>query len=220
MRWFKHFIDHNRSSAIAHIKRKLGMAGIGCYWQLIEVCAEKMEKHRDEKYGEQHCSFTFDVSQLANILGCKPNRVEFILRIFQECSQLQFSKDNFIVKIEMPKLLEFLDRDTDRARPLRGQGETRSRIDKDNKIEKEPTEVKSNLGMPYFYQEADIFLKAVKKFGSGDNESLKSYLGETRWLWWLSIGGHRIRNIQPNEKGRSDLAYAIKNVVETMKNVV
>ncbi|MBL7542805.1 MAG: DUF4373 domain-containing protein [Bdellovibrionaceae bacterium] len=218
MRWFKHFIDQSRSPAIAHIKRVLGMAGIGCYWQLIEACAEKMEKRREENYSERHCHFSFDISQLANILGCKPKRVEVILKTFQECSLLQFDRDNFVIKIDMPKLLEFLDRDTDRARPLRGRAELRDRVDK--KIEKEEIEVKSNVGMPFFYREADIFLKAVKKFGSNDSENLKAYLGEDRWSWWLGIGGQRIRNTPPNEKGRSDLAYAIKNVAEAMKNII
>lgn len=220
MRWFKHFIDQNRSSAIAYIKRELGMAGIGCYWQLIEVCAERMEKRRDENYCEQHCSFSFDVSQLANILGCKPKRVEIILSVFQERSQLQFSRDKFIVKIEMPKLLEFLDRDTDRARPRRVQAELRTRVDKDKEIEKEKeqTEVKSNFGMSYFYDEADVFLKAVEKFGSDDAENLRSFLGEARWSLWIGIGGMRIRSMPRNEKGRTDLAYAIKGAAEAFNS--
>lgn len=220
MRWFKHFIDQNRSPAIAHIKRQLGMAGIGCYWQLIEVCAEKMEKRRDENYGERHCSFLFDVSQLASILGCKLNRVEVILKIFQECSELQFSKDNFIIKIEMPKLLEFLDRDTDRARPRRGQTESRGRVDKDKEIDQEQATPKTPAVMSHFYNEADFFLKAVKKFGPDDHENLKSHLGETRWSWWLRVGGQRIRNLPSNEKGRTDLAYAIKGAAETIGNII
>ncbi len=176
---------------------------------------QKMEKRREENYSEQHCNFSFDISQLANILGCKTKRVEVILRTFQESSLLKFDIDKFTVKIEMPKLLEFLDRDTDRARPPRGQTELRNRIDK--KIEKEETEAK--MGMPYFYKEADYFLSAVSRYGSNDVENLKAYLGEERWPLWLSIGGQRIRNTPPTEKGRTELAYAIKRVVESVNNI-
>lgn len=209
MKWFKHFTDSNRSQEMLRIKRELGMAGIGCLWNLTESCAGLMEKSRDEKYSETHCQFNFDISYIANIFGCKPGRVPVILKTFQECNQLRFSIEGFIIKIEMPKLLEWLDRDTDRARPKRGQAELRSRVDTDKEIETE----RPQTSMQYFFDQSDIFRAAVRKFAAGD-ENIKAYLGEQRWAWWIAIGSSRIRQMPSDESGRKDLAYAIKRVAE------
>jgi len=207
VKWFKHFTDSNRSQEMLRIKRQLGMAGIGCFWNLVESCAGLMEKSRDEKYSEAHCRFSFDVGYLANIFGCKAVRVPVILQTFQECSQLQFKTDGFVVEVEMPKLLEWLDRDTDRARPKRGQAELRDRVDSDKEIDKE--QLQKNP-ISFYCQEADIFLEGVRKFGPGDS-ALEEFLGEHRWSIWKKIGGSTIRNMPSGEKGRLSLAYKIKD---------
>jgi hypothetical protein len=89
MRWFKHFVDNNRSQEMLQIKRELGMGGIGSFWCLVEACSESMEKARDERFSEDHCHFSFDKSYLANILGCKPCRISKILGVFEGRNLLQ-----------------------------------------------------------------------------------------------------------------------------------
>lgn len=138
MKFFKHFVDAHRGKSIRQIRRSLGMAGIGMYWNLVEACAEKLEKRCDEEFTEEHCCFEFDLNYVAYILGSKPGRVEYILSTFQEANQLLFSTDNFIIRIEMPKLLESLDRDTKRARHGRGQAAPKIKIKIEDK-DKEQT---------------------------------------------------------------------------------
>lgn len=213
MKWVKHFTDNNRSQEMHLIKRELGMAGIGCFWTLVEACAGLMEKSRNEKYSEAHCHFKFDVGYLANMFGCKQHRVQKILETFQECNQLRFSKEGFVVTIEMPKLLEWLDRDTDRARPKRGQVELREDIEINKDKDIDQTMAKPKFDMPFYFQVADEFRLAARKFSAGD-KNIIAYLGEQKWGWWLKIGGVRIREMPLNEKGRQSLAYAIRDVVE------
>lgn len=119
MKFFKHFVDAQRGKALRGVRRSLGMAGIGMYWSLVEICAEKLDKKADEEFTKEHCVFEFDLGVLSECLGVKPARVQVILNSFSEHSLLRASSDNFIIKIEMPKLLESLDRDAKRARTER-----------------------------------------------------------------------------------------------------
>jgi hypothetical protein len=171
-----------------------------------------MEKARDERFSEDHCHFSFDKSYLANILGCKPCRISKILGVFEGRNLLQLNTDEFIVKIYMPKLLEWLDRDTDRARPKRSQPELRNRRDKNKEIEEKSSQY--HRPMQFYYEQADLFRAVASKCPPGD-ENLASFLGAQAFSWWCAIGSSRIRNMPSDEKGRKDLAYAIKQVAES-----
>jgi len=120
MKFFKHFCDAHRGKSLRGIRRKLGVAGIGMYWIIVELCGEKLEKEESELFDESHCVFEFDLKHFCNELGIKPKRLENILRTFSEHSLFVPECSEDIVKIKMPKLLESLDRDSRRARQERG----------------------------------------------------------------------------------------------------
>jgi len=92
------------------------MAGIGQYWTLVEMCAEKLEKGGETEFRAEHCVFSFERGHLANELGIKSKRSENILGTFQEHSLIQLECSENVITIKMPKLLEILDRDSRRAR--------------------------------------------------------------------------------------------------------
>lgn len=58
--------------------------------------------------------------------------------------------------------------------------------------------------------EAEIMLKAVKKYSKYDSEQTEAWLGEPRWTWFLAIGRSRIGNMPDNEFSRRDLAKLIE----------
>lgn len=137
MKFFKHFTDAHSGETLMEIRRKLGMAGVGQWWTLIEVCAQKLEKRTDEEFTKDHCVFQFDRTHLGFILGTKPKQLGIILGTFQEHSDIVAKQNGNIVIIEMPKLLECLDRDYQRARQPRATDAPKKKIEIKKKKEEE-----------------------------------------------------------------------------------
>jgi hypothetical protein len=44
MKWFKHFTDARCSESLAKLQKEFGWSGIGRWWRLVEMVAEKMDK--------------------------------------------------------------------------------------------------------------------------------------------------------------------------------
>jgi len=135
MKFFKHFVDAHRGKSLKAIRRKWGMAGVGMYWNLAELCAEKLNKEANEEFTSEHCVFEFDLSSLSECLGVKSGRVEVILKSFQELGQLSYERVDFIFKISMPKLLECLDRDASYTRKKREPNAVKTRQEKEEEKE-------------------------------------------------------------------------------------
>lgn len=98
---------------------KLGHKGHSAWWILVELCAEKLEKKADEEFTAAHCKFVFNRRYLRENLRLSDAKVTSTLQVLAECSLLagDLVKDEW--HIEMPKLLECLDRDVARARKPR-----------------------------------------------------------------------------------------------------
>lgn len=116
MKFFKHFCDAHRGQSLKKVRRNLGVSGIGMFWIVVEICAEKMEKLPEEEFNEAHCHFEFERHYFCHELGIKPKRLENVLRTFLECSLFVPECSDNIIKIYFPKLLDSLDRNTYRAR--------------------------------------------------------------------------------------------------------
>lgn len=136
MKFIKHFTDAHRGKSLLAVRRELGMAGIGMYWTLVELCGEKLEKLATEEYSEAHCHFEFEVGYFCQKLGTRPTYVRKILDIFQTSGLLLAESSEYEIKISMPKLLESLDRDSKRARQERA-GAAPKRKRKNKREEKE-----------------------------------------------------------------------------------
>lgn len=120
MKFFKHFTDAHRGTSIQSIINRLGMEGLGRYWILVEICAEKLEKEMAEEYTEAHCIFRFDQRYLRDTLRLHQlSKVSMFLACIADVGLMSFSCVDHVVVISMPKLLECLDRDTKRARTVR-----------------------------------------------------------------------------------------------------
>jgi hypothetical protein len=97
----------------------LGHEGHSCWWILVELCAEKLEKDKSEEYTEAHCRFVFNERFLRSNLRIGRAKVRAILNQCQTLALLSFQISENEIQIDMPKLLECLDRDSKRARTER-----------------------------------------------------------------------------------------------------
>lgn len=138
MKFFKHFTDAHRGRSLQSLKSRLGMDGIGRYWILVEICAEKMTKSKEEEYTEKHCRFTFDRRYLRDTLATHQiSGVEKFLRCLTDVELMSYTSSDDVIEIYMPKLLESLDRDVSRARTVRAVAAPK----KKRKIKREEEEV-------------------------------------------------------------------------------
>lgn len=117
MKFFKHFVDAHRGQFLHLLYDEFGHLGISCYWTLLELCAEKLEKQRDESLSEEHCVFVFHEQYLRKNLRISSAKLQKFLRFCSTNSQLCLNFAEEKLEIKMPKLLEYMDRDARRPRP-------------------------------------------------------------------------------------------------------
>jgi hypothetical protein len=110
MDFFKHYVGAHRGESLQKIHERGGHAALSCYWILVALCAEKLPKDKVWTAGPLDCVFNFHERYLRDELRIKSVNLENYLRIFQECSQISFSRNQTSILISFPKLLETLDR--------------------------------------------------------------------------------------------------------------
>ncbi len=140
MKFFKHFTDAHTGESLQALKREFGMAGIGRYWTLIEICANRIEKRSDEEANETHCQFRFDIAYLTATLGYgNATQTLTYLRRVADLSLTSFERQGDVVVTSIPKLLECMDSDYRRSRHDRGTvaPKIKKEIKKENKKERE-----------------------------------------------------------------------------------
>lgn len=118
MRWFKHFTDNHRGRSVQTLMDQMGHAGLGIYI-LMELCAEKLHKDSGNILTSSDLVFRFHPRVLDNALRMKRKSTENILRISQECNLLKYVYSENEVIIEMPILLNLLEKNYKKS-PLRG----------------------------------------------------------------------------------------------------
>lgn len=139
MKFIKHFTDAHRGKSMRLLLKKFGPAGIGRYWILVELCAEKMTKGKDEEFTEKHCVFEFERSYLSTSLGFgNLHQCSTYLAAMADLGLCSVEESADLCRCSMPKLLECLDRDTKRARKERGQAAPKNK-NKNKKKDKEYT---------------------------------------------------------------------------------
>lgn len=139
MRFFKHFTTGHSSTSMTKLMNQFGLEGYAAYFILIEMCVDKMDKARDEEFTEIHCKFRFSERLVREKLRMRSTKVELFLNYSSTLDLLQFVKLEDELHFYIPKLLEYLDKDTKRARPRRGlvAANTGLDIEEDKEIEKE-----------------------------------------------------------------------------------
>lgn len=129
MKFFKHFTDAHRGKSLQLLMRKHGPKMVGIYWMLVEICAEKMEKETEEEFSLEHTNFEFEVGYLRNTLQAHQFKtLEMYLQCLSDVGLMSARCSEDTVSISMPKLLECLDRDTNRARPERAKIKNKNKI--------------------------------------------------------------------------------------------
>lgn len=103
MKWFKHMAHANADDKIVSIRAEFGMWGVGCYWTLVELAAEQMEKHNERPRA------VLTVAELCSLFGCKRNKLETFLKHLQNVRGMNHEFTGNVVAIEVPKLLEIKD---------------------------------------------------------------------------------------------------------------
>ncbi len=120
------------------IQNDLGHKGHSVWWILVELCAEKLEKPKNGGFDAASFKFVFNQRFLRRELRISGAKVTQYLHKFATLSLLSCTlvKDEW--HLEMPKLLESLDRDTRRARHERATSAPKIKIknkDKDIKAD-------------------------------------------------------------------------------------
>lgn len=116
---------------------ELGHAGPNCYWILVAICVEKLDKEQGRKFTEADCEFHFHERLIREKFRLSRPKIQAWLDLAQTLDLLSFEISKSEIKIVMPKLLESLDRDAKRARHKRGETATDARLEGDKEEERE-----------------------------------------------------------------------------------
>lgn len=180
MRWFKHFTDNHRGRSVQDLLDNLGHTGL-CYFLLMEICAEKLEKTPDRTLEDADCSFRFHQRVVRQNLRISPAKLERLLGVCQANGLLSFQFIGNELEIKMPMLLELLDYDSKKSRQRRASVAPGSRLDTytDKDTDTEPhtdteseTEKESEYCEKMFEQSPNAEKKAKKKSPSAvDNKA-------------------------------------------------
>ena len=134
MKWFKHFTDNHRGRSVQRLMDKMGHSGLA-YYILMELCAEKLEKHSENPLVDSDCEFSFHPRVVENALRMKRKSTKNLLETCQESNLFTFTYSENEIKISMPILLDLLDYDSKKSRQRRAKIAPESRLEK-KRIEK------------------------------------------------------------------------------------
>ena len=119
MKWFKHFSDNYRGRSINHLFNEMGHTGVACYYILMELCAEKLERFPDKNLENSDCLFNFSLRFVRQNLRISLAKVELFLGFCSDLGLLSFEISGENLKIEMPILLDLLEYDQKKSRQRR-----------------------------------------------------------------------------------------------------
>lgn len=109
MRWFKHYTDNHRGRSILFLFDQYGHKGLS-YYILLELCAEKLEKSKDEIVTESDCVFYFHERILTQNLRLNRTTLKKFLRSCEEMKLFSCDFSSKEIKISMPILLNLLEK--------------------------------------------------------------------------------------------------------------
>lgn len=137
MKWFKHDTDGYRSEGLAAIRAEFGFEGVGWWYTILEMIAEKMD-------GSDKCSIELPLQNWCRTLETKPKKFRsYLILLSQKCkTSSSETEQNGItyVSVSIPNLLKKRDEHTTRlgskfgAKPVQ-EGEGEGEGDKDSEKE-------------------------------------------------------------------------------------
>lgn len=103
MKWFKHYTDAHTDEKLAILRSKLGLAGVGIWWTLVELVAQNYSPGKPP-------GRSFSMHETRFKLGFNTQKVKFTLSLLKELRLLNYSFiDEEIIYIEIPKLSKYCD---------------------------------------------------------------------------------------------------------------
>ena len=99
----KHVTTANKDDKLISIRAEFGMWGIGVYWTLVELTAEKISEKTET------AEAMLIVSELLGLFGCKRNKLETFLKHSANVLLFKYELNGNILKIDIPKLLDYAD---------------------------------------------------------------------------------------------------------------
>lgn len=224
MRFFKHFTDSGRGKSLQLLKSKFGMAGIGRYWTLVELCAEKLAKNPEEEYAEGHCTFAFAPAYLTSSLGYgNLKQASTYLGALSDLGLCSVREVGDVIECSMPKLLECIDRDTKRARIVRATSAPKKKNKKENKNKEIETEEEKESVQAFadFWNALNFDLAKVEKVTSGRKKKVLARLTEAPLDDWknamLRIGQSQFLLGKNNSGWKVDFDWLIANEENRLK---
>lgn len=136
MKWFKHFSDNHRGQSVQNLLDELGHTGL-CYYILMEMCAEKLDKSREETLTESDCLFSFHGRVVRQTLRISPTTLRRLLDVCATNGLLSFEFAGSSIKISMPILLNLLERNTKKARKTRTESAQKTHLEREVEEERE-----------------------------------------------------------------------------------
>lgn len=180
MRWFKHFSDNHRGQTIQHLLNTHGHSGVAAYYFIMELCAEKLETK------QEHFDFVFVFKRpyFDNILRMKRKSTDNILRTLSESGVIKSETNENEIKIEMPILLNLLDRDMKKPQIKRKRSaeSTRSEEDKEKDVDKDIEEDKDIDNTSAFSRKTAKKPKKSEDLGLIDRREIKQAYKEAYFM--------------------------------------
>lgn len=135
MRWIKHSSAFCRSSAMSEVRERLGPAGYGAVWLLLERIAEAWN-------GKNEPDLQISEREWAKTCGLSAKKLQDLLEILKEHGIILSETANFRLRLTAPILLELQDEWT--ARTRRNSGETPEPLRSDSGIQQNTTDKEKN----------------------------------------------------------------------------
>lgn len=145
MKWFKHDTDGHRSEKLAAIRAQFGFEGIGWWFTILEMVAEKMDE-------TDRCDLELPIKDWCAALSTKPQKFRTYLDVLSQigrtsaehrqniglCSTSESEKCGICyVSVKIPNLLKKRDEHTSRLGSKSGQTPVQERRAKSEDTDKE-----------------------------------------------------------------------------------
>lgn len=216
MRWFKHFTDNHRGLSIQRLLDEMGHAGLA-YYIIMEMCAEKLEKGPDGSTGLDDCIFVFNRKLIQNQTRLKSFRIDLLLTLCSESNLLRWEPVGNDIKIEMPILLELLEKNFSK-RPKKGLSKASHRpleLDIEKNLEKEKEEPpKSPINFIELWNKNCGSLAKVVKTNAARNTRILQRMKEAPDEEWIEvikkIAASDFCNGKNNKKWKADFDWLLQ----------
>lgn len=108
MRWFKHMTDARNDEKLAALSDRFGLEGIGFYWTVLEIVAQKM----DEKL---ETSASFSAKKWGSFAGISAKKFQNLAEFCASLGLFFVENDGNLITVNIPKLLNIKDEHTRKA---------------------------------------------------------------------------------------------------------